>query len=281
MRRFAENRSSELFSPEDLPGSRLFEEFCGDTIKRWQLGDRVIKAKVTRIQPKSGRFRLWFKDGKSAIARRVIVAAGSGKPHLAAWVNQIQTQHPAERIRHSHQVELRNLQLHGEPILIVGGGLTSGHLAVGAIARGAQVLLMTRRYFQEKLFDAEPGWLGPKYLKGFAAEPDCHWRWETIQQARKGGSMTPEIMTQLRRLSHSEKLTFHEQCEVVGVRWENNRWTVDCSGGETLCVDRIWLATGTKLDIAAEPMFKEMLETHPIEIVKGLPVLDKHLPWHC
>jgi hypothetical protein len=46
-----------------------------------------------------------------------------------------------------------------------------------------------------------------------------------------------------------------------------------------LFVDRIWLATGTKLDIAAEPMFKEMLETHPLEIVKGLPVLDKHLPW--
>jgi cation diffusion facilitator CzcD-associated flavoprotein CzcO len=279
LRRFAENRSSELFPPYDLPGSRLFEEFCGDTIKRWELGDRVIKAKVTRIQPKSGRFRLWFEDGKSAIARRVIVAAGSGKPHLPAWANQIQTQHPAERIRHSDQIDLRNLQLQGEEILIVGGGLTSGHLAVGAIARGAKVLLMTRRYFQEKLFDAEPGWLGPKYLKGFAAEPDWHSRWETIQQARNGGSMTPEIMTQLRRLSHSEKLKFHEQCEVVGVRWENNRWTVDCSGGETLFVDRIWLATGTKLDIAAEPMFKEMLERHPLEIVKGLPVLDKHLRW--
>jgi hypothetical protein len=48
-----------------------------------------------------------------------------------------------------------------------------------------------------------------------------------------------------------------------------------------LFVDRIWLATDTKLDIAAEPMFKEMLDTHPLEIVKGLPVLDKHLPWHC
>ena len=200
MRRFAENRSSELFPPEDWPGSRLFEEFCGDTIKWWQSGDRVIKAKVTRIQPKSGRFRLWFEDGKSAIARRVIVVAGSGKPHLPGWPNQIQTQHPAERIRHSHQVDLRNLQLHGEQILIVGGGLTSGDLAVGAIAREAKVLLMTTRYFPEKL-------------------------------------------------------------------------------GETLFVDRIWLATGTKLDIAAEPMFKEMLETHFIEIVKGLPVLDKHLRW--
>ncbi|WP_332959765.1 hypothetical protein [Microcoleus sp. AR_TQ3_B6] len=65
------------------------------------------------------------------IARRAIVAAARGKPHLPAWVNQIQTQHPAERIHHSHQVDLRNLQLHGKQTLIVGGGLTSGHLAIG------------------------------------------------------------------------------------------------------------------------------------------------------
>jgi len=116
------------------------------------LGDRVIKAKVTRIQPKSARFRLWFEDGKSAIARRVIVAAGSGKPHLPAWVNQIQTQHPAERIRHSHQVDLRNLQLQGKQILVVGAGLTRGHLAVAAIVREAQVLLRTRRYLANYFF---------------------------------------------------------------------------------------------------------------------------------
>ncbi|WP_332959764.1 hypothetical protein [Microcoleus sp. AR_TQ3_B6] len=54
-------------------------------------------------------------------------------------------------------------------------------------------MLRTRRYFPEKLFDTEPRWLGSKYLKGFAAEPDCDSRWETIQQARNGGSMTPEI----------------------------------------------------------------------------------------
>nr|WP_256498541.1 hypothetical protein [Chroococcidiopsis sp. CCNUC1] len=37
---------------------------------------------------------------------------------------------------------MRGLQIAGERVLIVGGGLTSGHLAVGAIARGAKVLLM-------------------------------------------------------------------------------------------------------------------------------------------
>lgn len=136
LRRFAENRSSELFPPYDLPGSRLFEEFCGDTIKRWQVGD-LIKAKVTRIQPKSGRFRLWFVDGKSTIARRVIVAAGSGKPHLPAWANQIQTQHPAERIRHSEIVKSlpvldKHLPWPGCELFLTGG---LAALQVGPVAR--------------------------------------------------------------------------------------------------------------------------------------------------
>jgi len=45
LRRFAENRSWELFPPEDLPGSLLFEEFCADTIKRWQWAIELSKQK--------------------------------------------------------------------------------------------------------------------------------------------------------------------------------------------------------------------------------------------
>jgi glycerol-3-phosphate dehydrogenase len=43
------------------------------------------------------------------------------------------------------------LQFQEKQILIVGGGLTRGHLALEAIAREAKVLLMTTRYFPEKL----------------------------------------------------------------------------------------------------------------------------------
>ncbi|TAF58220.1 MAG: FAD-dependent oxidoreductase, partial [Oscillatoriales cyanobacterium] len=155
LRRFAESRPNELFAPYDLPGSRLFEEFCGDVVKRWELGDRVLTAKITRIEPLRGSFRLWFEDGESAIARRVAIATGGGKPQLPEWTNRIQTPYPPDKLCHSHQVDLRGLKLQGERILIVGGGLTSGHLAVGAIGRGAQVILMSRRQLQEKLFDAE------------------------------------------------------------------------------------------------------------------------------
>ncbi len=281
LRRFAESRPHELFPPYDLPGTQLFQDFCFDLIRRWQLEGSVVKAKVTRIEPISGakgcRFRLWLEDGQSAIARRVVLATGGGVPQLPVWVSQIQPPYPQERLCHSDRVDLRELQLSGERVLIVGGGLTGGHLAVGALTRGAKVMLMARRQLQEKLFDADPGWLGPKYLKGFWAEPDWERRWDLIETARNGGSLTPAMLTQLRR--YQQQLAILPECQVASAQWLGNRWRVICSDGAEWECDRIWLATGTRLDVTAEPLLADILEAYPAQIVKGLPVLDGHLRW--
>ncbi|NJM64787.1 MAG: lysine N(6)-hydroxylase/L-ornithine N(5)-oxygenase family protein [Leptolyngbyaceae cyanobacterium CRU_2_3] len=283
LRSFAEFRSQELFPPYDLPGTRLFGDFCQNLIDRWQLRERVLPAQVQRIEPithrSRSRWRLWLAEGHSIFSRRVVLAIGGGSLQVPDWVARIPLPYPRDQLCHSQQVDLRNLQLAGERILIVGGGLTSGHLAVGALARGAEVLLMVRRNLQEKLFDAEPGWLGPKYLKGFAAEPDCQRRWEMIQQARNGGSMTPAMMMALRRHQRQRKLTIHEHCQITEAHWQNNRWQIHCQDGESLECDHLWLATGTKLDAMTQPLFKEILAAYPNEMVNGLPVLDTHLRW--
>jgi hypothetical protein len=177
------------------------------------------------------------------------------------------------------------LQLAGERVLIVGSGLTSGHLALGAIARGAQVILMARRQFYEKLFDAAPGWLGPKYLKGFQAEPSWEKRWQMIQSARNGGSLTPAVLTQLRRLERQGKLTFYEHCEVKQAQWQGDAWQVHCQNQAVhdclahVPIDRIWLATGSQLDIQQWSLLSEIRETYPLPTVNGLPILDEPLRW--
>ena len=283
LRRFAENRPQELFPPYDLPGTQLFEDFCKDAIRRWDLQDRVVKAKVTAIEPLLDRlhpcFRLWLESGESIKARRVVLAKGSSTLNLPEWVSKIPSGYPSDRLCHSQQVDLRTLHLKGERVLIIGGGLTSGHLAVGAISRGAEVTLITRREFQEKLFDADPGWLGPKYLKGFWAEPDWETRALAILRARNGGSMTPAMMTLLRRQARKGKLTSYEQCQVVAARWLGDKWQIRCDDGQEYEFDRIWLATGTKLDATTEPLLTNILDTYKIPIVKGLPVLDEYLRW--
>ncbi len=280
LRRFAENRSHELFPPYDLPGTQLFEEFCQDVIQRWQLQHQVYPAKVVQILPTQQlgrpRFQLVLEDGRLIIARKVVLATGGGMKQFPSWVSQISSPYPPESLCHAQQVDLRTLNLTGKHILIIGGGLSSGHLAMGAITRGATVTLMTRRRLQEKLFDAEPGWLGPKYLKGFAAELNWHHRWQMIQQARNGGSITPAMMLKLRRASRQRQLILQEHCQVIKANWQS-QWQVECDNGESHNFDRIWLATGTKFDVTQHPLLQNILETYPPEIVKGLPILDKHL----
>ncbi|WP_175561183.1 FAD/NAD(P)-binding protein [Hydrococcus rivularis] len=277
LRAFAENRPHELFPPYDLPGTQLFEDFCGEVIRRWQLENCIYPEKVVEILPHKHRFQLILAAGESIIARRVILATGKGIPQFPEWVNRIPSPYPSERLCHSSQIDLRSLHLAGEKILIIGGGLTSGHLAMGAIAQNANVFLMARRTWQEKLFDADPGWLGPKYLKGFAAESNWYRRWELIQQARNGGSMTPAMMLQLRRLSREGKITLKERCEIVGAIWQDSHWLVKCANGDVYECDRIWLATGTKFDCQQNPLLEDMLAAYPTEIVNGLPVLDEYL----
>ncbi|HEY9662814.1 MAG TPA: SidA/IucD/PvdA family monooxygenase, partial [Allocoleopsis sp.] len=296
LRTFAEHRSNELFAPYDLPGTNLFQDFCQEVIRRWQLQPCVYPAQVVQIQPFSdrrSRFHLELSDGQTMVARRVVIANGGGRPHLPAWVDQISQNYPSDRLLHSHKVDLRGLHLRGERVLIIGGGLTSGHLAVGAIQRGAKVMLMSRRSVYEKLFDADPGWLVPKYLKDFWAEPNWFTRWQMIQQARNGGSMTPAMLTQLRRLQRDGKITFYEQCQVSQAQWINNAWQICCTNSavhecihhqaidrasHTHC-ERIWLATGSQLDATTHPLLQQVLNTHPLEIVNGLPVVDEYLRW--
>ena len=289
LRTFAEGRYTELHPPYDRPGTRLFQEFCDTVMQRWQLQHQVVPAAVTRLEPlrkKPSRFRLTLSTGDTILARRVVLAAGGGQPYHPDWTQQIDATHPPERLCHAHQVRLPELKsLAGETVLIVGSGLTSGHLAVGAVKRGAKVVMMARRTFQEKIFDAEPGWLGPKYLKAFHAEPDMAARWQMVQDARNGGSLTPAMMTRLRQLQRQGHITFYEHCQVADAQWQGDAWKVCCDNHTAHdCIahqpiHRVWLATGTTLDIRSHPLLAEVWEKYPIATVNGLPVLDEHLRW--
>ncbi len=283
LRRFAENRPNELFPPYDLPSTKLFHDFCQNAIASQRLDERLITAKVIDLEPilSSRRgFRLWLNHGKSITAKRVVLATNNSIKQIPHWVERIAPNFPSDRLVHSSDLNLASQHLAGETILIVGGGLTSGHLALGVIARGAKVLLLSRRQFKEKLFDADAGWLGPKYLKGFHAETDWQKRREIVLSARDGGSMTPSVMTQLRREHHQGRLEFHPECEVAQASWNGTKWQIVCTDGMELTCDRLWLATGTRFDAKAEPLLHQVMLQYSQPLVNGFPILDEHLRWH-
>lgn len=279
LRNFGEHRRHEFFPPYDLPGTQLFQDFCEDLIQNWRLQDTVYPARVLSLAPFQRKFQLYLSTGETLTARRVVLAVGVGKPIIPDWAKQLSSLHLRHQLCHSSQIDLRNLSLRGERILIVGGGLTSGHLALGASQLGATVILMARGDFQEKLFDADPGWLGPKYLKGFWAETDWSQRFQLLQTARNGGSMTPSVMTKLRQQQHQGKVILSRHCEVKQAVWKGDYWHVDCNNGQCLNVDRIWLGTGHKTNVEEHPLLSLIRERYPMEVINGLPVLDSHLRW--
>ena len=93
LRTFAEHRHKELFPPYDRPGTKLFNDFCQEVIHRWKLANKVYPAKVTEIIPIKqfyrSRFQLVLETGETIIARKVVLATGSGRIYLPNWVEKI------------------------------------------------------------------------------------------------------------------------------------------------------------------------------------------------
>ncbi|MFM1900996.1 MAG: hypothetical protein RLZZ216_1572 [Cyanobacteriota bacterium] len=285
LRQFAQSRqrSRQLEGPYGLPHTDLFAQFCRQVIAEYQLSEGVLAAQVERIRlPRlgTGPTELALSDGTTLTAGRLVIATGSGTPQMPSWVEQIGGDPPPEALQHSDRIDLPSLPpLQGQKILIVGGGLTSAHLALGALRRGALVQLLCRRSLKERPFDADPGWLGPKYLKAFHAEPCMRRRRQLVLEARDGGSITPEAAARLRQAQRRGELQLHEHCQVRAARWSSGQWDMVCGGGQHLSADRIWLATGHRQGVSQHPLLQQLHEQHPIALVEDWPVLGPDLRW--
>jgi cation diffusion facilitator CzcD-associated flavoprotein CzcO len=285
LRRYAEQRqrSRELEAPYGLPHTALFSAFCQTVVEEYQLADQVQPAALEQIQLEAhrpGTLHLGLSDGSRIQARRLVIATGPGEPVLPGWVERIAAGYTAEALQHSHTIDLAACRgLQGQRILLVGGGLTSAHLAVGAIRRGARVSLLCRRELRCKPFDADPGWLGPKHLKAFRREPCWRRRRQQVLAARGGGSITPQLALALGQERQRGLLEIHEHCQVREACWSAGRWLVVCNDGSRLEADRIWLATGHRLGVSHQPLLRQLHSQRPIELLEDWPVLGEDLRW--
>ena len=275
LRQFAKGRSDEFFPPYSLPGTRLFREFLGETIRKNELEALVNPHRVQQLEKTSDGFLLRLDNGESVSARIVVAALGGGDRIWPVWAppSQLPT------LVHSEEVDLRLLETGSGRILVVGGGLTAGHLALGALKRGWQVDLVTRRQVTYKLFDSAPGWIGPKYMAGFHRENDWKRRRAMVSRARGGGAMTEEVRNLLAPYRKSGQLRFHPRCEVNTLTRDGEGWRADCGWGRSMKADRVWLCTGNKLDLTNHSLFAGLWSSHPLQIQGGLPVLEEDCRW--
>ncbi|KAJ3086310.1 hypothetical protein HK102_013307 [Quaeritorhiza haematococci] len=183
-------------------------------------------------------------------------------------------------------------------IMIVGGGLTSAHLVSKAVKSGYEkVILVSRSHLKVKWFDADLQWVGRfgnVHHAEFYAEDDFEKRLKILKEARNGGSITPDAKSKLDSLQACGILECYAPCQVESAQYIKHDTTTVTGGEGKGCggwnvrldngiafeeVEKVWLATGSTVDVRKEPVFKGLLEKVPVPVVGGLPVVNPDLRW--
>lgn len=243
----AHGRERELAMPYHRPSLQLFMDHSRSVVDRYGLDPLVVPTTVVLVERAGEGYRLHGADGAMLESRTLIVAPGLGRhARVPAWARAL-AERDTRLATHTEAIDVRTEDLVGARVLVVGGGLSAATLACAAVERGAHVTIVSRHRLEARLFDADPGWVGPKYLTLFQSEPDAEARLRMVQRARGRGSVTPELLERLRREQQARRLDVLEEFDVCGAEHEERRGTIRVTfdrDGRRERFHRVWCCTG-------------------------------------
>ena len=298
------SRMNELAPPYSQPSTQLFWDYCEGALAELGAHQVYYQFDVTKLRWDKGAsrfpFRLISTNDEGFRSRCVVLAIGTDDcayvpPEFVQW----QHRYP-DQILHASQfsvncadgnvgdfclgVSSRSPRPFKGKIVIVGGGLTAGTLARSLSERGHSVALIVRKQLKTEQFDFPPVWLGPKALAEFASETDFQRRYETIQQNRGEGSITPDVMN---ALLNTPKVDIYPETRIHNITMEEEgqglpirRLRVETTRGVIRDVSRVILATGYRFNLRRYGFLTELLAHHQVPLVCGHPQLDADLQLH-
>jgi hypothetical protein len=267
--RYAEDhgRRAEFFGRYQSPGSGLFDAFCDDLIQRLDLNQLLIRAAVHCLES-DGALQLRSIDGEISQlrAQHLVLAHGPRRRIWPDWTPAWAS--PPGRCQpvHSAQVDLNEVRA-GQHVVVIGGGLTAGHLVCGATRRGAKVDLLSRRELVEREFDTDPGWLGPKEMDQYLSTQCLHTRARMASDARGGGSIPAWMLHRLRALEDAGSLTMTHGAAALPTSLRDTSGLLKRLG----TADHLWCATGWSVD-TRDPLLAQLQSGHDQSIQGALPL---------
>lgn len=262
--------TSEL--PYDPPVSAGFLDFCRHLVDAEGVSAPLPHRPVA-VTREGAELRV-ETGGPTLLTPRLVVATNPHRRVIPPWVWPIlgTTRTP---IAHADDVDLPALpDLDDSRVVVIGGGLSAGHLACGAISRGATVHLVARRALHVRSFDTDPGWLGPRFLRDYDATPDPRVRLTMARKARGGGTVPPWMHDRLCTHEAAGNLRVH-QATVADAAAAPEGCRLALDDGTVVDADHIWLATGTTPDLdmarCLDPLRPDMVT------IEGFPLTDGDL----
>ncbi|KAB8126640.1 lysine N(6)-hydroxylase/L-ornithine N(5)-oxygenase family protein [Gracilibacillus oryzae] len=208
---------------------------------------------------------------------RVVLALGvNQEPHYPDWVSEYKA---SDAVSHIFDLD-KPLPDQGD-VIILGGGMTAGHLANTLSKQETinSVHLVKRHSIRIHKFDSDPGWLGPKYLTKYY-QTDCYKkRRSLIQQARNRGSMTRDLYLELNRQSVQGRLNLYTG-EIEEAKLIDGMIELMMNNGEIVRGHSLILATGAELAFPGKEWIQPVIDQLALPCAPcGFPIVSRSLEW--
>ena len=259
--------------PYDLPTTETFDSFCQHLIDAADF-EPPLATKAEQVS-RNGPGVAVETDAGTVLADHLIVATNPHTRVIPDWTWPVLGVFP-NVFSYGADVDLRSIDVDGQLVTVVGGGLTAAHLTCGAAERGAEVHVVSRRPLRDRPFDTDPGWLGPKYLREFEQLDDPAARLNRSKEARGGGTIPPWMRERMDELVDDGQVIIHDGADVRAAQsGEAGGYRLALGDHTTLDADRVWLATGTKPDITALRCLADLVADEPV--IDGYPIIGPDL----
>lgn len=278
LKRFgARNRQLGGFAPPyERPALALFDAHCDALIERHRLSERHRVDRAEALALGDDGVRVTLASGETIGARFGLLALGSTeRTAWPGWARELRA--AGASITHVFDPGVRLDDDQPARIAVIGGGITAAQLA-NRFGPGRAVHMISRHATRQHDFDSEPGWMGPRYLDGFARIAEHDQRRAVITEARHRGSIPPGTWRRLSRLCDQGDVTLHI-ASVSDARLLDDgiRLTV---GDRSIDVDRVLLATGFESRRPGGALVDGLVDQGLPCAACGFPIVDTHLRWH-
>jgi pyruvate/2-oxoglutarate dehydrogenase complex dihydrolipoamide dehydrogenase (E3) component len=270
-------RKPGLFAPPyDRPNLTFFNDHCDKVIGDFNLNKLHVRARATSCEVACDGVAVGLSTGTEISTCNVVLAIGAGEqPKWPEWAPRDDA-----RVHHIFDPDFDGWPSGAESVVVVGGGISAGQVALRLVEEGHEVHLVSRHALREHQFDSDPGWLGPRFMAGFLKEKDVDQRRMMISQARHKGSVSPDVRRALRGAITRQQVQWH-QSGVDGIGVHDDGLRMRLATGTILEVQRVLLATGFAGHRPGGALIDQLAESASLPCAScGYPIVDKALRWH-
>lgn len=262
--------------PFNRPNLAIFNAHCDQFISDCGLDQLHVKARAIDCSVNCDAVTVELSNGTELTAANVVLAIGaSEQPAWPEWASESNA-----FIHHVFEPNFDQWPSSTEKVIVVGGGISAGQVALRLVDEGHQVHLVSRHAFRIHQFDSDPGWLGPKFMSNFRREMDVDRRRSLITEARHRGSVPPDVHRALKRALKQQTLASYES-DIESVIFGDDGVEMRLSGGVLLNAERILLATGFSAQRPGGGFIDNLVRSESLACAQcGYPIVDDALRWH-